>query len=195
MELQEETGTPVVTKKSQTPLQAALKKLNNFKKKQDLVTFCIQEYQLPIGTNDTVAQIQKRALAAAYEKVEPWGQDPAGFGKFAELSYQQIRDEQEGYAKWVLQTYKESPEADFRLKRLGAWLASHPKEANDKKTTIQPKSKGRGKVTGTSSTSSQDAVIQQMAETIQMLRQEIEELKDDRNLRHRRPQKSTGEHE
>jgi hypothetical protein len=187
LELQEETGVEIKPKAVKTPLQQTLQKLTALKKKQELSEYCQQVLKIPVGSNDTVSQIHKRALAAIYQQTEPWGQDPVGFGKFSDLTYQQVRDEKGEYKKWILQTNRESPEADHRLRRLAKWLESHPEadqEGETSRPSIGTKGRGKGKA-ATSTAEANENLIKQMAETIQALRAELNELRDDRNLRRR----------
>ena len=190
LELQEETGIEIKPKTTRTPLQQALQKVSALKKKPELSEYCQRVLKIPVGSNDTVSQIHKRALAAIYQQTEPWGQDPVGFGKFSDLTYQEIRDEKEDYKKWILQTNKESPEADHRLRRLAKWLEAHPEPEQEEVTSrpSRPSVTTKGRSKGKASASNQvanETLIQQMAETIQSLRAELNELRDDRNLRRR----------
>jgi hypothetical protein len=108
--------------KEKTPLRQMMIRLNAAStKKQDLVTFVLDELKVPISPNDTIALLKKKGIMAIYHLAPPSAMDPVGFGAHAALYYQELKQTQPEYCKWVLQTAQEGS-CDARLARLASWL-------------------------------------------------------------------------
>ena len=68
------------------------------------------------------------------EKVEAekGGKDGSvmGFGKFSEMTYEEVAEQQPAYVKWALETVKEEGHtSDAKLKRFATWLSNRDKGA------------------------------------------------------------------
>ena len=121
-ELQEARGDNIWTKgKQRTPLREQVVQLNrNKKNKSMLVSYATNELGLMLNGNETMDQIEYRAIREIYQKAPPAAEDPVGFGRHASLSYRELQQNHPGYADWVKKTAKEGNDADHRLKRLAA---------------------------------------------------------------------------
>ena len=62
-----------------------------------------------------------------------------GFGKFSDMTYEEVAEQHPAYVKWALETVKEEGQAsDARLKRFATWLSNRDKGAeNPPKTENQ----------------------------------------------------------
>ena len=96
--------------KEKTPLRQMMIRLNAASnKKQDLVNFVRDELKVPISTNDTIALLKKKGIMAIYHMAPPSAMDPVGFGTHTALHYQELKQTQPEYCKWVVQTAQAGP--------------------------------------------------------------------------------------
>ena len=71
-----------------TPLQQQITQLNKSKtRKANLVEYVNKVLGLEVGSNETMSQIEGRALDHLYASVESTGKDIVGFGRHANLTY------------------------------------------------------------------------------------------------------------
>lgn len=161
----------------------------------------------------TINVIQKKAVLHLYAVTTATAEDPVGFGKCSSQNYREVQQNHPSYASWVIQTYQEDPEHDPRLGRLAKWLMANQEEktkdtamnkqdpgsssqksyttAEMERMGYQFKKKNRGGATKSSSTSSDDSwtpvdVISQLTATIENLKQEIQEMKEERTPRRKK---------
>ena len=108
--------------KHKTPLRSLMIQLNAAAVRKDsLIGFLKTELNTFVGSNETIAQLKKRGILAAYDRAPASPEDPVGFGMHAAASYQEVMDQHPKYADWVISTYQEG-QADARLNRLACWL-------------------------------------------------------------------------
>eukprot|EP00439_Symbiodinium_sp_Y106_P022783 s7332_g2.t2 len=96
------------------------------RKKADLILFCTKQLRINVSESMTMNAMKRQAMLHIYQKSRPDPTDTVGFGKHSSLSYEEIKEHQPEYAKWVLVTARESSEADPRLLRLAGWLENNP---------------------------------------------------------------------
>ncbi|CAE7864958.1 GIP [Symbiodinium microadriaticum] len=132
VELMEEAGEEVGGTRK-TDLRQWISDLNkNSRKKDNLKEFCETRLKMTLTGNETIPVVQRSALKVIYNISVPNSQDPVGFGKWASLTYGQLRREQPSYAKWVQETMLEDAHTcDYRLSRLATWLMNQPDEETD----------------------------------------------------------------
>ncbi|CAE7161253.1 unnamed protein product, partial [Symbiodinium necroappetens] len=193
-----------------TELRGLIRKINQAsKKKQLLVSLCEGELQLALTGNETMAQLERRAVEQAHRLARAHAHDYVGFGKHSGLQYEDINRYQPSYRAWVIQTDQESPGADYRLRRLAAWLRANPPAIEDEMPTreVRPKAKSATRAKppvkdfpmemndGASATSSETPPIQaaqmaqvlsQLAGAIETLQTEMKDLKDEKVERPRK---------
>ena len=65
--------------------------------------------------------------------------DPVTFGKYSNLTYQEVQSQDQEYCRWVMQTNREGS-ADYRLSRLAQWLEGNPvkREQDTTRETMTP---------------------------------------------------------
>ena len=138
-ELQEAQGIdPWAKGKTRTPLREQVTQLNRHKKTKAMLTEYVgNELGMMLNGNETMEQIEYRAIREIYRRANPSGEDPVGFGRHASLSYAEILREQPGYVAWVKKTAIESNEADPRLLRLAAWLENQKKPETKEKEVLK----------------------------------------------------------
>ena len=216
-ELQEAQGIdPFAKGKQRTPLREQVVQLNRHKKnKAMLVAYVTDELGLMLNGNETMEQIEHRAIKEIYKTAQPAAQDPVGFGRHASLSYAELRREQPGYVTWVKKTAAETNEVDPRLRRLANWLVEQETEA---KTTEVLKLTGSHLreptpepdiVTQASSSSRttktkdgypeeqgqaqlQTQLLQQLVATVKDLQDEMQEMKTKEPEKYRKQARETG---
>ncbi len=209
LEIYEEQGRVRYTGgKLKTPFKLAMVELNkNSKKKADLQAYLQHNLQIHITGHETIPQLQKMAIKKVYQCTNPEHADPVGFGEHCSLSYQEVIATHPKYCEWVIKTASEG-QCDYRLDRLAQWVKSQwevrppttPSTETYKGYTDKEKSgKGKGKsmkeieptkmtlpspesdrMSETSATSSQMAILMQMAETLATLKEDVDHLKTER---------------
>eukprot|EP00438_Fugacium_kawagutii_P028245 Skav200118 [mRNA] locus=scaffold3069:77107:77922:- [translate_table: standard] len=122
-ELRAENNLPPFGKAKQaTPLRKEVIQPNAASKKRaDLMNHVIQHLGVPCTGHETIDQLMQIGLLKIYQVTEPSSEDPVGFGKYATLSYQELKETQKDYAIWAMKTASEN-QSDYRLQRLATWL-------------------------------------------------------------------------
>ena len=95
------------------------------KKKANLQAFCRDRLRMSQIDNYTIAQMVRAATQEIYHRSTPDPSDMVGFGKYAALTYAELKEQQPAYCSWVKRTAEEG-EADPRLIRLAGWLDNQP---------------------------------------------------------------------
>ncbi|CAE7454866.1 unnamed protein product [Symbiodinium sp. CCMP2592] len=177
------------------------------RKKATLQEFCRETLGLKLTGNEVMSVLEGKALKEIMMKTPAEPEDYVGFGRFSKERYQTVLTQQADYADWVVTTYQESGEdaVDARLARLAKWLIQQKKvQRGPAKEPFPTKGymlerKGLGKAAKGSekyvskSRGSQDAAedvdpdakakdrqMAAMAETLELLRAEMAELKAER---------------
>lgn len=109
----------------------ALKKASN--RRADLVNFLTKE-GIPYSQHATIAQLYAKGEQAITEDYEPQGKELMGFGKFGGLTMEEVMDRHPSYMKWVVDTYQETDQFHWRLKR----AAVYAMQAQAKKDYQEP---------------------------------------------------------
>ena len=109
----------------------ALKKASN--RRADLVNFLTKE-GIPYSQHATIAQLYAKGEQATTEDYEPQGKELMGFGKFGGLTMEEVMDRHPSYMKWVVDTYQETDQFHWRLKR----AAVYAMQAQAKKDYQEP---------------------------------------------------------
>ena len=120
----------------------ALKKASN--RLADLVNFLTKE-GIPYSQHATIAQLYAKGEQAITEDYEPQGKELMGFGKFGGLTMEEVMDRHPSYMKWVVDTYQETDQFHWRLKRAAVYAMQaqakkdyqepHPQNTKSKKAT------------------------------------------------------------
>ena len=140
VQLMEQAGEEVGGPKK-TDLRQWISELNrNSRKKDNLKEFCETRLKMTLTGSETIPVLQRNALKKIYSVSVPSSQDPVGFGKWASLTYGQLRREQPSYAKWVQKTMLEDGNTcDYKLSRLATWLMNQTDdEAEETELPIMP---------------------------------------------------------
>ncbi|CAE7474699.1 unnamed protein product, partial [Symbiodinium sp. KB8] len=169
--------------KRATPLQQQITQLNkNKKKKADLVEYLEKVLHLPVSTNETMAQMENRAMNYLYSTVQSTSQDIVGFGRHAHLTYAELVRDFPQYVEWVKQTHRETEETNVRLKRLATWLlratdVSSPVRAEEPEPETAQTS-GATSSRATPFPSEQMELMHGMMETMKQMQNELKEMKE-----------------
>ena len=174
------------------------------RKKSTLMEFCRERLDMKVTGNEVMADLEGKAMKAIMMKTTAEPGDYVGFGRFSKEKYQTVLTQQADYAQWVVTTFKEAGEegVDPRLARLAKWILSQ--KQNRAETMKEPfptkgymlERKGTGKAakaggkSASSARGSQEMVempdtsskekdrqMAAMAETLEILRAEMAELK------------------
>ena len=172
------------------------------KKKANLQEFC-KKLDLPLTHNETIAQLQKRAMAKIYDVSQPDPADPVGFGKAASLTYEEVKQDV-NYCKWVVQTWEEGSTCP-QLGRLARWLKEGPIPVKQEEDALmknpEPKLTALSQATlakkeedahSTTSHASSQALLEAMATVMGTMKDIKEELSDLRQQRSRKKVESDG---
>ncbi|CAE7358286.1 nphp3 [Symbiodinium sp. CCMP2592] len=167
-------------------------------RKAQLIEFCQNSLEMRVNANWTMNEMKREAMHRIYQRSVPEPTDAVGFGKWAALTYEEVKIHHPEYVRWVVQTATESADCDPRLLRLAGWLENNPArvevaaqraaaKAEESKTRLVPsppasESKDRKSTTSKassarSSASSSDSKIDMLAEMVGALREEIADLK------------------
>ena len=86
-----------------------------------------------ISSNKTISQLYNHGVEAVTRRFPPHGSELVAFGKFAYLTYRELRRDHAEYAAWIQKTSVESDSPHWRLLRLASWLnaAANAKEDSD----------------------------------------------------------------
>ena len=177
-----------------------------------MCTFSLCWYVQELGCaptgKETIAQLQRLGMTRLYLTTVPDGSDPVGFGKGANLRYDEIQMDKQ-YCQWVRTQYKEhleDPQGTSccpQLVRLAMWLeqeatgrkCSPEPEAGVKVKISEPELKATPKVkmekgyaSGSGSPSPHSievGILGEVMATLKELKTEVQELKDERPRRQR----------
>ena len=205
-ELRQMKGESVTIKSEKTTLEQWCSELRKAaRRKQTLVTFCTEELGMKLTGNEVMARMEMKAMEILRAKCPAESQDVVGFGKHAGETYMVIKENRPDYARWVMDTWKEcgTEGVDPRLARLAAWLLDQQDQQGSQPKTrpthgagyltkemIKKKNPEESTSSSTPTTSSnQDRLekkLEMMADTMEMMRKELAEVKGER------PRKSQG---
>ncbi len=163
-ELKEEKGTNTVDQ-----LKSMTVALNKAARKKSWLQEHVRDIlQVPLTMNETIPQLLAKANKAIMEQVPPTGRDVMGFGKYAEMSYLEVRMHHPDYVQWCLKTEAEE-DVNWRMQRFLKWIRQ-PDSVNPPLSvgnTPQPKSQfrpavkmGRGRGSGHQSSDATDGSFQ-----------------------------------
>ena len=174
------------------------------RKKATLVEFCTEELGMSLTGNEVMSKMEMKAMEVIMRRCPAEAQDLVGFGKHSEERYQTIRDKFADYAKWVVTTWKESGNdgVDPRLARLASWLEEQGRTTEDRGHVAKTKAEGyltkdmiKTKEDAETASSSQtkpnnkgatasasqlEKQMAMMADTMELMRRELAEMKGER---------------
>ena len=188
--------------KKHTPLELAIKDLNKAgARKATLQKYVTDTCQIAITGNETMTILQQKAMGHLLQVTTPVGEDKMGFGKYAAQTYATVRQNDPQYCSWATETAREG-ECSQYLKRFVKWLQMGPEETKHNKVDLNKvvptaKSKSNPKNPGTddpttgkmgyptttstaTSSTSQEAVVQQLVNAVTALAKEVQDLKNDK---------------
>ena len=194
-------------KKERTTLGEKVKELNQAAKKKETLKQHLLAQGLELTGNETSAVLQHMGLRHYMETIPPEGGDNVGFGKHSSSTYQELRDQDPGYCRWVKTTATEEKGADPRLQRLAKWLEAAENEELVKPTRGYPKEKKVMNEPGQASQATAAAskgpltpemqMMQTMLQKMEKMQEEILDLKEERprkkNDRFRAPEPEDGQ--
>ncbi|CAE7660458.1 unnamed protein product [Symbiodinium sp. CCMP2592] len=193
-ELQEAQGqNPFAKGKNRTPLREQVVQLNRHKKNKAMLTeYVTAEMGLMLNGNETVEQIEHRAIKEIYKIAPASPEDPVGFGRHASLSYAEVRKEHPGYATWVKKMAAETDDVDPRLRRYATWLGNTTSESPPevlklvgsqlREPTPEPPTTSSTKASSSTGYPSEETnvptqLLQQLVMTVKNLQEEMQEMK------------------
>ena len=194
-------------KAEKSQYQQLVQDLNTANRRKDsLMEFCQNSLKLNVNKNMTMNQMRRDAMMAIYHRSQPDPTDVVGFGKHASLTYEEVKVHHKEYAKWVITTAHEETDTDPRLQRLAGWLENNPARVGQAMTTLtqraeasqhqkQPametktknaktKASSEGYASSEGSVNSQK--IDQLANMMEQVREELSELKKEKDPRRRK---------
>lgn len=118
-------------------LKGKLQKLHQAARNKGILMEHLKDLGIPVNPNKTIAQMVSQGEEEIHSLFEPDSSEMVGFGKFGNLTYQQVWDEQMSYISWVLTTNQESDNPHWRLRRLARW-AQQEKHQTATKTKMSP---------------------------------------------------------
>ncbi|CAE7868746.1 RE1 [Symbiodinium sp. KB8] len=170
------------------------------RKKATLVTYCTETLGMTLTGNETMAVLESKALTAIMKQSSAEGGDYVGFGSHSKERYITIHRDFPDYAQWVKTTYRESGDqgVDHRLARLAKWLEKQPAvptkpppsakstgyltATKDPPVRVSPPRRGTSTARGSTDAApnESDKKLAMMAETLELLRAEIAEVRAER---------------
>ena len=172
---------------------AALKRAS--RKKADIVQFA-KDHQVAVGANETIPQIYSKLEKMILDCYPPFSAETAGFGQFANKTYEEIYEESPNYVTWC-KTISQEEAVCWRMQRFLKWIEiqeSEPKGKSGKgkgpkgyKTMSSPGRRTKRKdpeFSASSDTfslvsSSESEAFMKMKEELERLRQEKTELQQE----------------
>ena len=187
-EIKKERNMPL-TKGSKTELQLWVIQMNRAsKKKSDLQLWCQAELGLSMTHNETINQLQKKAMEKIYQKAAPHPTDPVGFGEHCSLSYEELRVSEAAYAQWVLKTAQEG-QCCYRMQRLAVWLANtNQRLSTPPEVMVKPKQKTPSEASGSTANT-------EVMEAMKFMMNQMKEMKDELDVLRGRPHKKPAKDE
>ncbi|CAE6969386.1 RE2 [Symbiodinium sp. CCMP2592] len=184
------------SKTMKTPLQNAVAELNRASsRKATLVNYVQETYGMKVGTNDTIAIIQKNCMSHMIRTIEGHDNDRMGFGKHSQKTYLEVLETDENYCQWAKQTATETG-CSIYLQRFVTWMNNRATTEVKKKLVIAkkktskmgegypeitPKAKAitpKHQPSTTASASSTDVAVAQLAQMVATLTEEVKSLKE-----------------
>ncbi|CAE7515047.1 unnamed protein product [Symbiodinium sp. CCMP2456] len=137
LEEQGEIAAPT-TAKTKTPLELAVADLNRAgAKKSYLQKYVMEECGIKINGNETMHILTQRAMSHLLATVEPVGEEPMGFGKYANQSFQTVANNDPQYCSWALTTAAEGQCSQY-LTRFATWM-----KMEKEKKKVAPKARAK----------------------------------------------------
>ena len=188
-----------------SPYDEMVRKMNAAsRRKSDLIDFCQTELRMSNLDRMTIAKIQHAAMQKIYELAPAHPSDIVGFGTHGRLTYQRLRQQEPGYAKWVKKTARDDEGknlSDPRLVRLARWLENEGDEEMVPETkkidyknlvTNKAKSKASAAKAGYASTEATSSTPEDTAlDLMKNMCQAIEELKNEVAVLKKEPRRKT----
>lgn len=103
-------------------LQEKMIVLNKAAKKKSHLQDLATQVQVTFTQHTTIAQLYAKVEEKIVMETDAQATDKVDFGKFGNATYQDILIHHKDYAKWVLDTNRESSDPHWRLRRLASWL-------------------------------------------------------------------------
>ena len=143
------------------------------RQKSDLVTF-LRTHNVAVPTdNMTIAQLIALGKKEIHAKFTPHNHELVAFGKYADLTYQQVGSQHPLYLQWIETTAQESDSPHWRLLRLHRWAQMQKSQAQVHQGAKSSKGLTRGLTLLTDTTSETSF---SMVSEPQDLNQEAQEL-------------------
>ncbi|CAE7241615.1 unnamed protein product [Symbiodinium sp. CCMP2456] len=167
-----------------TEYQRLVQDLNGASNRRaELVSFCRNNLRLSVDENMTMNALKRLAMLHIYQTSRPDPTDTVGFGKHSTATYEEIKVRYTEYARWVVTTAKEFAEADPRLLRLAEWLENNPAQVIHRKDKKSSRSEASSSGYASGADSASSSKIEVLANVVDKLREEIADLKKDREPR------------
>ena len=207
-ELRQEHGiAPPRTGKSRTPLRQMMVDLNQASRKKAHLIDHVKSLGVSINGNETIKVLMAKGIQAIYDKAEPTGQDPVGFGTHASKTYEELFQGEASYCQWIRTMVQEEESVNPRFMRLALWLDHRvKKEDGTRKAPTMTAAASKGYQTAkekmappnmteeSNSSSNASAETQELKMMITMLatsmgemKEELAALKNEPPRKHRAP--------
>ena len=122
-ELRQEHGiAPPHTGKSRTPLRQMMVDLNQASRKKSNLIDHVKSLGVATNGNETIKVLMAKGIQAIYDKAEPTGQDPVGFGTHASKTYEELFQGEASYCQWIRTMVQEEESVNPRFMHLALWL-------------------------------------------------------------------------
>ena len=138
-------------------------------KKADLEEAC-RARNMEVSKHTTCVQMRAMLREYLFLQKPAAPTDPITFGKCRDLTYQQVKDTDPGYCRWVLEMSEEEG-SSLDLKRFAGWLRTQPQNATKTNPKAKPKANPKATTTAASSTTSPGTMEAQGA--IEMLARQV----------------------
>lgn len=142
---------------------------------------------MEVNPNHTIVQLKMRALNKAMDVTPGHYLDHVGFGKYAEMTYQDVAVEDPAYITWAVTTAKED-QTCCRLRRFAAWAETSEcarmqelgklRPAGSKSKNAKSSKKGSA---SSKETAENPGVVNKLIEQVQALSEEVKEMKSQKS--------------
>ena len=159
-------------------------------KRSDLAMHLSQDLGLVVNSNATKAQMVALAEKNILERFEPEGTDKMGFGQYAAKTMDEVVKDHPTYVLWAKQMMEDPEEVGWRLKRFARYAEQAHAKGKVAATINVTKGYQKPSESSKSSDSSfsvitankvgEDQTFDQKDEELMALRQELEELKKEK---------------
>lgn len=105
----------------QDSLEASLKVMRRAARKKASLAEFLQENHVTFSQHATIAQMLAIGEKTIASRFEPQAHEELGFGKYGDLTYQQVWDQHPSYVKWVKETMETEDNPGWRLQRFHRW--------------------------------------------------------------------------